>query len=74
VVEPSAFDYLNGLIVPLLIVLLIAVPSVRLLRRVGLSSWYALILLFPVLGAIGFLYFVAYAPWPADIRKPITAK
>lgn len=51
--------------VPLFVVSLIMVyPSARILKRAGISRWYALLTIFPFFWVIGFWIF-AFVPWPA---------
>jgi uncharacterized membrane protein YhaH (DUF805 family) len=45
-------------------VVLITVPVARILRRVGLSGWWCVIALIPVLNMVG-LWVLAYVRWPA---------
>jgi hypothetical protein len=43
---------------------IVGFPSVRILHRVGLSGWWALILLIPGGGFVA-LWLLAFANWPA---------
>jgi uncharacterized membrane protein YhaH (DUF805 family) len=44
-------------------VVLITVPVARILRRVGLSGWWCVIALIPVLNMVG-LWVFAFTRWP----------
>lgn len=51
--------------VPLFGVCLIMIyPSARILKRVGISRWYALLMIFPFFWFIS-IWIFAFLPWPA---------
>jgi len=45
-------------------IVLTVIPSVKLLRRVGIHPALAILNLLPFLGAVLILWIVAYARWP----------
>jgi hypothetical protein len=49
----------------LLAVLVGIVPFWRICRRVGHSPWLSLLILVPLINLI-FIYWLAFAEWPAD--------
>lgn len=52
--------------VPLIFLSLIFVlPSLRILRRAGLSRWWAVLVLIPFFGWAALQCFIAFAKWPA---------
>lgn len=57
--------------IPLLIVSIIAVlmvlPTVKILRRMGYNPWWAIVTVISPLNLIG-LWYLAYAVWPAEPR------
>ena len=50
------------------IVVLTAIPSVVLLKRVGLSRAWVLASILPIIGTIAILWFVAFRRWPAVLE------
>ncbi|MEM7499970.1 MAG: hypothetical protein AAF371_18525 [Pseudomonadota bacterium] len=38
----------------------------RIVPRAGLSPWWALVVLIPVLGLPALLLYMAFTPWPGD--------
>jgi hypothetical protein len=46
-------------------VFLVCFPLARVLRRVGLSGWWGLLALVPLVNLIAFWVF-AFRPWPRD--------
>ncbi len=59
--------------IPILVLFAISVvPAIRLLRRTGKSRWWAILLIFPVFGAIILLWLLAFTRWrslPAGPRE-----
>lgn len=53
----------------LIIALILAVPFVRILRRAGRSSWWALLLLVPVLGWLILPWLIAFLPWERSEKQ-----
>ncbi len=62
------------LIVTLCIVgmLVSLIPAVHILQRAGLSRWWGMLFVLPVVGWIG-LWMFAFAPWPAVDREVQTS-
>ena len=61
-----------GIGVPYMLFLyvIIAVPAVRILHRTGMSGWWSLLILIPIVNLVGFWIF-AFARWPAfDAKEP----
>lgn len=50
------------------IVALIAYPIGRILRRIGISPFWSLLVFVPVLNMLG-LWILALADWPKDVNK-----
>jgi len=46
------------------------IPGFRIIRRTGLSAWWALFLIIQAFGAVIVLWIVAYRRWPGDRRAP----
>ncbi|MEO1723137.1 MAG: hypothetical protein AAFR84_12085 [Pseudomonadota bacterium] len=46
----------------------IVVALWRIVPRAGLSPWWSLFALFPVLGLPALLLYLAFTPWPGDHR------
>ena len=74
--DPILFRYivaspLADFLVPSLVMgLLTIIPALRLLRRVGMSRAWALLLFVPI-GIIVMIWAVAFTPWkPANQRVP----
>jgi hypothetical protein len=57
-------ELLAAIVALVLYVLLVVVPSCRLVRRTGHSAWLGLAVVVPVLGLL-LLNYLAYARWPA---------
>ncbi len=55
-----------------IVVLLTAVPSWALLKRIGLSRWWTLVSLAP-LGMIAILWLIAFRRWPQPGKSELTA-
>jgi hypothetical protein len=49
-------------------IVLIAIPSVILLKRVGLSRAWALVSIIPLIGTLVILWLVALRRWPAVLE------
>jgi hypothetical protein len=43
-------------------------PTARICRRMGFSPWLAALVIVPV-GNLVLLWFLAYAPWPAEAGR-----
>jgi hypothetical protein len=61
-------DAFVGLLLLLIWFMLVVVPVVRILRRLGLSEWFVLIALIP-LGHLFGVWALAFSEWPA-MRPP----
>lgn len=47
------------------------IPALRIIRRTGLSRWWALFIIVPAFGAVIVLWIVAFRQWPGDrSRRP----
>ncbi|HUL05955.1 MAG TPA: hypothetical protein VLV76_06445 [Candidatus Acidoferrum sp.] len=60
---------MQGLLqLPPIIIVTIAllIPTVRVLRRMGKSRWWALFALVPIFGIIVLMWILAYSRWPAQ--------
>jgi hypothetical protein len=55
-------------LLPLILIILTAIPSVALLKRLGLSRWWAVISIVPILGTIAILWFVTFRRWPTVLE------
>ncbi|WP_022967222.1 hypothetical protein [Denitrificimonas caeni] len=49
----------------LVMAILVVVPAWRICQRIGYSGWMEILILIPMLNLV-FLYFIAFADWPAD--------
>ncbi len=49
----------------LVMAILVVVPAWRICQRIGYSGWMGILILIPMLNLV-FLYFIAFADWPAD--------
>lgn len=49
----------------LVMAILMVVPAWRICQRIGYSGWMGILILIPMLNLV-FLYFIAFADWPAD--------
>ena len=49
----------------LVIAVVVVIPVWRICQRTGYPGWAGILILFPVINLI-FLYFLAFAAWPAD--------
>lgn len=49
----------------LVMAILVVVPVWRICQRIGYSGWMGILILIPMLNLV-FLYFIAFADWPAD--------
>jgi hypothetical protein len=56
---------LIGLVAIVLSLLLVVWPASRICQRLGFSPWLAILAIVPI-GNLLLLWFVSYAPWPAD--------
>lgn len=45
---------------------LLVIPTVRVLARMGKSRWWALFALVPIFGIIVLMWILAYSRWPAQ--------
>jgi hypothetical protein len=56
-------------------IVLTAIPSVVLLKRVGLSRAWALFSIIPLIGTLAILWMVTFRRWPAVIegREKVTS-
>jgi uncharacterized membrane protein YhaH (DUF805 family) len=64
----GSFSLMHWIVV-LLIVLVYAVPTIKIIRKAGFSGWWVLLLLIPLVNIIA-LWSFAYAKWPAlDQRR-----
>ena len=52
----------------LVVIILTLIPSVVLLKRVGLSRGWALVSVVPMLGTIAILWILAIRRWPAVLE------
>jgi hypothetical protein len=52
-------------IVVLLYVSILVIPIARILRRIGMSGWWSVIAIIPLLNLIG-LWILAFVSWPRD--------
>jgi hypothetical protein len=48
--------------------LISGIPAFLILRRTGLSAWWALFLIIPIFGAVIVLWIVALRQWPERAR------
>ena len=56
--------------IPLAIIIILAViPCSKILRRIGVSRWMLLLMIFPPIGLMVFVWFVAYCHWPGHGEK-----
>ena len=65
----GAFD-LGPLLPTVVLVLVAIIPTLRLLKRVGMSRAWALFTLFPVLGLIVVVWIIAFVPWKRTPERP----
>lgn len=49
----------------LAIAIVVVIPAWRICQRAGYPGWLGLLILLPVVNLL-FLYFIAFADWPAD--------
>jgi len=49
----------------LVMAILVVVPAWRICQRIGYSGWMGILILIPMVNLV-FLYFIAFAKWPAD--------
>ena len=49
----------------LVMAILVVVPVWRICQRIGYSGWMGILILIPMVNLV-FLYFIAFADWPAD--------
>lgn len=59
-------DILIQLVPALVWTALLAVPLAFILRRTGMSRWWLLMAIVPMIGALVLLWLVAFARWPRD--------
>jgi len=59
------YDMQHLLIICGVIELLFAIPAGMILKRLGLSSWWALLCFVPVVALFG-LWLLAFVKWPRD--------
>ena len=52
--------------------LLFAIPAGMILKRMGFSSWWALLCFVPVV-ALFALWLLAFVKWPRDVEQAINA-
>jgi len=57
---------LAQLLLPAILTVLLIIPAVRVLARMGKSRWWALFALFPIFGIIVLMWILAYSRWPAQ--------
>ena len=50
------------------VLLILAVPGVRMLKRLGFSGWWVVLAFIPWLNIVG-LWVIAFVPWPCDQVK-----
>jgi hypothetical protein len=55
-------------IASVVVVVLVAYPSVRILHKMGYSGWWAVILAIPM-GGFAALWILAFSDWPALRQK-----
>ena len=60
---PSEWHWLMAAIMPLLMVILVAVPVANILHRAGRSRWWTVAAFVPLLNLIG-LWVFAFSRWP----------
>jgi hypothetical protein len=66
----SAIEFL-----PLLLWYIISgTPAFLILRRTGLSAWWALFIVIPIFGAVTVLWVVAFRQWPGTARGPTVSR
>ena len=53
------------LLIYIVLIVLIAWPWTRILRRMGFSAWLCVMLFIPLLNFV-FFYYLAFANWPRD--------
>jgi hypothetical protein len=66
----GGFFYMQGggLLVWLLLAALVVIPFWKILPRAGLSSWWALVALFPLFQLV-LLWVLAFKTWPGDRKE-----
>ena len=60
---PAEWHWLMAIIMPLLFIILVAVPAANILHRAGRSRWWTIIAFVPLLNLIG-LWVFAFSRWP----------
>jgi hypothetical protein len=60
---PPEWHWLMVAIMPLLMLVLVAVPVANILHRAGRSRWWTVIAFVPLLNLIA-LWVFAFSPWP----------
>ena len=72
--EPALAQELGGIIFRVVFYVVLVtvtyIPSRRIFRRVGLSTWWAVLSLVPV-GMIVILWIVAFRKWPNEANAKI---
>ena len=68
-VVPAELHWLMTTVMPLLVIILVAVPVATVLHRAGRSRWWTALAFVPGLNLIAFWVF-AFSRWPALDRPP----
>jgi FtsH-binding integral membrane protein len=56
-------DALTQFLLLALIVYITAIPGFKLLKRIGMSYWWEILLIIPIFGLLLFIWIIAFARW-----------
>ena len=60
---PPEWHWIMAIVMPLLFIILVAVPVANILHRAGRSRWWTIFAFVPLLNGIG-LWVFAFSRWP----------
>jgi len=60
---PPEWQWIVAIVMPLLVIIVVAVPVANILHRAGRSRWWTVLAFLPLLNLIG-LWVSAFSRWP----------